>query len=190
MWRLHRDSKADLDRLEQWCASLKGKALDQTIIDKYRPFHARAKAGVQAIRPDNDLAAILSEGEQDWYRELFLQDFKDFVVSEHGKASTKRRVKAAKEIRTTVRMPRLNFSKSDWETSYRIRVFGAIRLAYPEMTESLPELRRSISRAELVNVQAGRPVDLLLLDLLRPDAVRRYSRLSGRARLLYRARID
>ena len=140
----------DLNRLEQWCASLKGKTLSQTIIDKYRPFHARTKrAGVQLIKPGNDLAAILSEGEQDWYHDLFLRDFNNFITSQHGVESTQRRVNAAKEIRTALRMPKLNFSKSDWETFQRIRAFGAIRLAYPEMTESLPELRKSL-RALLV----------------------------------------
>lgn len=147
--------QAEIDELENWCGGLKSVPLTKRIIESYRPVHESAiNASRLSQAASDELTAALSEEGSNWYKDDFLKELGQFLLTPKGKMSLSDRIQGANKVRTALQMPQLNFTEEGWKEFYGISQFGRIRQAYPEMASSAAALR------ETFQFLMSKPLDL------------------------------
>jgi len=133
-----------IEELEQWFGRLKTVPLNEAIVDAYRPVNERAREQSSGSGVAGPLDKLLGRHESGWYSDLFALHFREFVASDSGCKALKGRVSGARKIQSALKIPKLNFTREGWQEFYRIPEFGKIRMAYPEMVDDMPALRRTL----------------------------------------------
>jgi hypothetical protein len=95
-----------IDELEKWYCKLKSVPLTGKIIELYRPIYERSTKA-RKLPPDTSsgLDAALNEGGLKWYKNAFLKEFRQFLLTPRGKSSLGHRIQGASKVREALRIP-------------------------------------------------------------------------------------